>query len=67
LIADAMALMDGVNLLGVSLDGQAFSDVLSYRFHSDDLFSLTGDLSLQATFDPCITGSPQPAVSTASS
>lgn len=62
LIADAKAFMDGVNLLEVSLDGQPFSDVLSYRFHSEDLFSLTGDLSLQPTFDPCITGSPQPAI-----
>jgi hypothetical protein len=62
LIADAKAFMDGVNLLEVSLDGQAFSDVLSYRFHSNDLFSLTGDPSLQAQFDPCITGSAQPAI-----
>jgi hypothetical protein len=62
LIADAGAFMDGVNRLEVSLDGQPFGDVLSYRFHSEALFSLTGDLSLQATFDPCITGSPQPAI-----
>jgi hypothetical protein len=62
LIADAGAFMDGVNRLEVSLDGRSFGDVLSYRFHSADLFSLTGDLSLQATFDSCITGSPQPAI-----
>jgi hypothetical protein len=62
LIADAKAFMDGVNSLDVSLDGQVFSDVLSYRFHSNDLFTLTGDPSLQATFDPCITASPQPAI-----
>jgi hypothetical protein len=62
LIADAKAFMDGVDQLEVSLDGQAFTDVLSYRFHSHDLFTLTGDPSLQATFDPCITGSPQPAI-----
>jgi hypothetical protein len=62
LIADAGAFMDGVNHLEVSLDGQSFDDVLSYRFHSSALFSLTGDPSLQATFDPCITGSPQPAI-----
>jgi len=62
LIADAGAFMDGVNRLEVSLDGQAFGDVLSYRFHSAALFSLTGDLSLRPTFDPCITGSPQPAI-----
>jgi hypothetical protein len=62
LIADAAAFMNGVNSLDVSLDGQAFSDVLGYRFHSNDLFTLTGDPSLQPTFDPCITGSPQPAI-----
>jgi hypothetical protein len=62
LASDAKAFMDGVNQLEVSLDGRPFSDVLDYRFASDDLFYLTGDLSLQATFDPCITGSPQPAV-----
>jgi len=62
LIADAKAFMDGVNHLEVALDGEQFSDVLSYRFHSNDLFTLTGDLSLQAAFDPCITGSPQPAI-----
>jgi hypothetical protein len=62
LSADAKAFMDGVDRLEVSLDGQTFSDVLSYRSASRDLFTLTGDPSLQATFDPCITGSPQPAV-----
>jgi len=62
LVADAAAFMDGVNSLDVSLDGQAFSDVLGYRFHSNDLFTLTGDPSLQPAFDPCITGSPQPAI-----
>ncbi len=62
LLADAQAFMDGVNRLEVSLDGQAFSGVLGYRFHSEALFSLTGDPSLQARFDPCITGTPQPAI-----
>jgi hypothetical protein len=62
LLVDAKAFMDGVNRLEVSLDGQDFSDVLGYRFHSSDLFYLTGDPSLQATFDPCITGSLQPAI-----
>jgi len=62
LIAAAKAFMDGVNHLEVALDGEQFSDVPSYRFRSDDLFTLTGDPSLQPTFDPCITGSPQPAI-----
>jgi hypothetical protein len=57
----AKTVMDSVDLLQVSLDGQPFTDVLSYRFASDDLFSITGDTSLQF-FDPCITGSPQAAV-----
>jgi hypothetical protein len=62
LIADAKAAMDTVNFLQVSLDGQPLNSVFSYRYHSDDLFTITGDLSLRADLDPCITGEPQPAV-----
>jgi hypothetical protein len=54
--------MDLVDQLEVSLDGRMLNDVMSYRFASDDLFEITGDPSLRAVFDPCITGSPQPAV-----
>ncbi len=54
--------MDTVDLLEVSLDGQPFDDVLSYRYASDDLFELTGDRSLQPVLDPCITGSRQQAI-----
>jgi len=61
LIADAKAFMDGVNHLDVSLDGQTIGDVLGYRFHSEQLFTLTGDPTF-AVFDPCVTGSPQPAI-----
>jgi hypothetical protein len=61
LIRTDLPIMDSVDLLEVSLDGQPFSDVLGYRFISDDLFSITGDTSLQF-FDPCITGAPQPAI-----
>ncbi|MEJ7809931.1 MAG: hypothetical protein WKG32_05865 [Gemmatimonadaceae bacterium] len=61
LIADAKAFMDGVNHLEVSLDGRALHDVLSYRYHSKRLFTLTGHPSF-AALDPCVTGSPQPAV-----
>ena len=57
----AQTVMNSVNLLDVSLDGQPFSEVLGYRFSSDDLLTITGDTSLQV-FDPCITGSPQSAV-----
>lgn len=62
LIADAKAAMDSVDLLEVSLDGQPLNDVFSYRYQSDDLFEITGDLSLQPVFDPCITGEPQQAI-----
>jgi hypothetical protein len=62
LIATDKPVMDSVNLLEVWLDGQPLNDVLSYRFISDDLFLIKGDLSLQTTFDPCITGRRQPAI-----
>lgn len=62
LIATAKPFIDSVNLLEVSLDGQSFRDVLGYRVKSDDLFTLTGDPSLQPFLDPCITGSPQQAI-----
>ena len=44
-----------------SLDGVALTDLTSYHFTSHKLMHITGDLSLQV-LDPCITGSPQPAV-----
>jgi hypothetical protein len=62
LIADAKAAMDTVDLLEVSLDGEQLNDVFSYRYHSDDLFEITGDISLQTDLDPCITGEPQQAI-----
>jgi hypothetical protein len=62
LAADAKAVLDTVDFLEVSIDGVQLEDVMSYRFASDDLFTITGDLSLQAVLDPCITGSQQPAV-----
>jgi hypothetical protein len=54
--------MDSVDELDVSLDGRSLTDVLGYRFASSDVFSITGDPSLQPVLDPCITGSPQAAV-----
>jgi len=60
--ADAAPIMDAVDLLEVSLDGQPLSNILDYRYASDDLFTLTGDLSLQGVLDPCITGAPQQAI-----
>jgi hypothetical protein len=62
LAADGKAVLDTVDFLEVSVDGVQLEDVMSYRFASDDLFTITGDLSLQSVLDPCITGSPQPAV-----
>jgi hypothetical protein len=59
--SDAKAFMDGVNRLEVSLDGRALDDVLSYRFASDAIFTLTGDPTF-ATLDACVTGTPQPAI-----
>jgi len=61
LTADAKAFMDGVNHLEVSLDGQPIDDVLSYRFASNALFTLTGDPTF-AALDPCVTGTAQPAI-----
>jgi hypothetical protein len=62
LLAGIKPVNDQVVEIGATLDGQAFSDLLSFRFISADLTSITGDLSLQTTFDSCITGSSQPAV-----
>jgi hypothetical protein len=62
LAADAKFFMDSVDSLSVTLDGQPLDDVFSYRFVSPDLFSITGDPSLQPVLDGCITGSPQQAV-----
>lgn len=58
LIRTDLPIMNSVNELDVSLDGQPFNDVLGYRFISPQLFTFTGDPSMQA-FDPCITGTPQ--------
>jgi hypothetical protein len=62
LAANAKEGLDLVDLLEVSLDGKAMNDVMSYRFVSDDLITITGDPSLREVLDPCIIGSPQPAV-----
>jgi len=62
LTADAKPVMDTVNELDVTVDGTRVPDVLSYRFHSADLFYIKGDLSLQPVLDGCITGAYQPAI-----
>ncbi|GAA0723512.1 hypothetical protein [Dokdonella soli] len=58
LVKDDNPVMNSVNALEVSLDGQPLSGVLAYRYISNDVFDLTSDLSLQA-HDSCITGLPQ--------
>ncbi len=49
--------------LDVTLDGRKIRDGLDYHYISENVFSIKGDPSLQATFDTCITGSWQPVVS----
>ncbi|MHB1058464.1 MAG: hypothetical protein ACYC0F_11375 [Rhodanobacter sp.] len=65
LTADAQVIADGsldFSRLDVTLDGRPVHGALDYRHVSDNLYSLKGDPSLQAVFDPCITGNWQPAV-----
>jgi hypothetical protein len=53
---------DDITVLDVTLDGVPVHDAFRYRFTSKDLFFFTGDPSLEAAFDPCVTGTAQPAV-----
>ena len=53
---------DSITVLDVTLDGVAIHDPLRYRFTSTRVFHFTGDKSLAASFDACVTGSSQPAV-----
>lgn len=62
LIEGAMAFIDTVNLIEVSLDGVPLRDMLDYRYTSERLFHFEGDPSLQAVLDGCITGQRQPGV-----
>ena len=62
LLEGAAAFIDTVNLLEVSIDGVPQPDMLDYRYTSRNLFSIKGDLSLQAAVDGCITGNYQPAI-----
>ncbi len=62
LIADAKPIGDTVNLVAVTLDGKPIRGGLHYRYVSENLYSIKGDLSLQSTFDGCITGDWQPAI-----
>ncbi len=62
LTAGAKAVVDGITPPSLDVDGAALKNLTSYRATSK-LFTFTGDLSMQANFDACITGSPQVAVS----
>jgi hypothetical protein len=53
--------IDRVAELEIEVDGVLLRDPFRFRATSD-LFTFTGDPSLTAVFDPCITGSPQEAV-----
>ncbi len=59
----ATALIEGhVDELDAALDDRTFANLFAYRGTSS-LQTFTGDLSLTSTYDPCITGTPQPFVS----
>jgi hypothetical protein len=55
--------IDAVTGFEVLLDGVAIDNPLQYRFTSRDVFTFTGDPSLTASFDTCVTGTPQQAYS----
>jgi hypothetical protein len=61
LTAGLVPLVDTAQLTG-TLDGTPLTNLLAYHYDSDRLFYFTGDVSLQS-FDSCITGTRQPAVS----
>ena len=58
----AQAIIDQVTNVELLIDGVPAPNMLGQRVTSP-LFSITGDPSLTAGFDPCIIGTPQPAVS----
>jgi hypothetical protein len=61
-LADGAAgVEDGVTTLSLTVDGAAVPGLFDYRYGTP-LFQFTGDPSLTATVDPCVTGSDQVAV-----
>ena len=65
LLAGAQGGPNSLTAQSFLVDGVKLAHIFDYRETSDDLFNVTGDLSLQTTLDGCITGTPQPAVSDA--
>jgi hypothetical protein len=62
LTEEVRALVDLVSDVRLEVDGRAVTKLADFRVTSS-LFYFTGDPSLTAVFDSCITGSSQPAVS----
>jgi hypothetical protein len=58
----AIAALDGVTNLEVTVDGASVSGLENYLFVSE-LFYFTGSPDLAGCFDGCVTGTSQPAVS----
>jgi hypothetical protein len=58
----ARAFVDQASSLEADVDGVSLQSLTTYRA-TTSLFTFTGDPSLTAVLDPCITGSPQPGVS----
>ena len=56
------AIIDQVSHVSADVDGVSLGELSQQRITSP-LFYVTGDLSLTAELDPCLTGSPQAAVS----
>jgi hypothetical protein len=63
LIQGAAPIVNAAFGITLTVDGRSLANPMSYRFTSPQLFYITGDPSLQATLDPCIIGTPQPAIS----
>lgn len=57
----AAAVEDGVTTLSLTVDGVDMPGLFDYRYGTP-LFHFTGDPSLTAAIDPCVTGSDQVAV-----
>jgi hypothetical protein len=61
LTAGARSVVNLVNGMSLTVDGQSVGDPFSYRF-TTPLFEFTGNPTLASSIDGCITGTPQPAV-----
>ena len=61
-LTEGLSWIGGLTPPSMTLDGVSLTNPSDYRATSK-LFTFTGDLSFQGTFDPCVTGNPQVAVS----